>query len=412
MNVFLAFVMFLTLTLQGIGQDISRAKMVIDTLSSPYFFGRGYVNNGELKAAEYLRNSFKEIGLKSLSENYFQFFDISINVFDQDIFKSGGLVENGDFIINSDAPKLKLARRKTIFLDSNSLLNNKRLRKFNGDKHILYTTSNFIQKHPEFKQYSPRIEIIKSTKLTHSLSQNQGKKVVFYELDSKSVKLKRYKTKIDAKLVENYLTQNVVGHVKGTIFPDSFIIFSAHYDHLGGLGSKCFFPGANDNASGIAMLLELARFYSMPENRPTHSILFIAFGAEEVGLLGSKFYVNHPLVPLKQTKFVINLDLVGSGKDGLTVVNGQVFVKEFEILNKLNNEQNLFSLIKRRGKAANSDHFHFSESGVKSFFIYTMGEITAYHDIYDVSSNVTLSKFKELFLLLTLFVKNIDNSSD
>ncbi len=398
--------LFLNVQIQS--QDLIRVRKVIDTLSSPYFFGRGYVNQGDLKTANFLSQQYKEIGLKNIETDYFQPFKININVIGGDVYKTGGLVEKGDFIINPDAPSLKLSNRKTIFLDSITYPRNaKKLNKFNGNRHILHCSSHLVKKHPELKQYSPRIETLKTYKLTHSLAQSQGNKAVFYELEQNAKKYKRYTTKIDAKIEHNYLTNNVVGKVEGE-YPDSVIIISAHYDHLGGLGNKCYFPGANDNATGIAMLLELARYYSNPPVKPKYSLLFIAFGAEEVGLLGSKFYVEHPLVELSKTKFVINLDLLGSGKEGITVVNGQIYEREFEILNSINQTQNLFSSIKKRGKAANSDHYFFSENGVKSFFIYTMGEITAYHDVFDVSKNVTLSKFKETFKILTLFIAKLE----
>src|SRR6201999_64747 len=91
---------------------------------------------------------------------------------------------------------------------------------------------------------------------------------------------------VGAKFIRNYTSQNVIGYVKGKDNPDSFIVFTAHYDHLGQMGKKVYFPGANDNASGVAMLLSLARYYSKPEHKPKCSIVFIAFGGEEVALLG------------------------------------------------------------------------------------------------------------------------------
>jgi Zn-dependent M28 family amino/carboxypeptidase len=196
--------------------------------------------------------------------------------------------------------------------------------------------------------------------------------------------------------------------VEGTSKKDSFLLVTAHYDHLGHMGKKAYFPGANDNASGTAMLLELARYYALPENRLPYSILFIGFAAEEAGLVGSKHYVEHPLVPLSSIKFMVNLDLMGSGKEGITVVNGSVFPKEFGLLDSLNKANSWFPKVVARGKAANSDHYFFTEKGVPAFFIYTLGEITAYHDIYDTASVVTLSKFKESFRLITGFFSKFD----
>jgi Zn-dependent M28 family amino/carboxypeptidase len=135
----------------------------------------------------------------------------------------------------------------------------------------------------------------------------------------------------------------------------------------------------------------------------------MAFGAEEVGLIGSKYYVEHPLFPLSKIKFLINLDIVGTGDEGITVVNATEHKKEFEQLLKINEEKKLFPQIKPRGKFANSDHYFFSEKGVKSFFIYTMGGIKAYHDIYDKPQTLPLTKFEELYHLLLQFTDYLQN---
>src|SRR4030095_9120627 len=108
---------------------------------------------------------------------------------------------------------------------------------------------------------------------------------------------------------------NVLGMVPGTLYPDSFIVFTAHYDHLGRMGKKALFPGANDNASGSAMIIDLARYYAQPANRPKCSLLFIAFAGEEAGLIGSRYYTENPILPLEQIKFLINLDLMGNGEE-------------------------------------------------------------------------------------------------
>ncbi|MBA3704830.1 MAG: M28 family peptidase, partial [Bacteroidetes bacterium] len=162
-------------------------------------------------------------------------------------------------------------------------------------------------------------------------------------------------------------------------------------------------------ASGCAMLLNLAKFYSRPENKPKCSIAFIAFGGEEIGLIGSKHYTDHPLFPLKNIKFLLNMDIMGTGEEGITVVNGTLFKKEFEKLKQINTENNFIKDVKVRGKAANSDHYHFSENGVKAFFIYTMGGIKAYHDIYDRAETLPLNEFEDLFKMITKFGDYLQN---
>ena len=197
--------------------------------------------------------------------------------------------------------------------------------------------------------------------------------------------------------------------VRGSLYPDSFIVFTAHYDHLGRMGKQAIFPGANDNASGTAMIIDLARYYAQPANRLKCSILFIAFAGEEAGLIGSKYYTENPLLPLEQIRFLINLDLMGNGEDGVMVVNGALHEPEFNILDSLNKSQQLVKELGKRGKARNSDHYYFSEKGVPAFFLYTQGGSKAYHDIYDVPSAIKLDEFEDIKLLLQGFVKILVN---
>ncbi|MGZ4117388.1 MAG: M28 family metallopeptidase, partial [Bacteroidia bacterium] len=246
-------------------------------------------------------------------------------------------------------------------------------------------------------------------KLTWSVAQKQNDFVLFNVLRSSINKPKEISFEIDAEIIPNHQTQNVIGYVEGSEYPDSFIVFSAHYDHLGQMGKNTYFPGANDNASGSAMLLNLAKYYSMSEHKPKCSIVFMAFCGEEAGLLGSKYYTEHPLFPMKNIRFLLNMDIMGTGEDGVTIVNGTLFKKEFDKLKEINTDNNFIKDVKIRGKAANSDHYFFAENGVKACFIYTMGGIKAYHDIYDRAETLPLNEFENLFKLITKFGDYLQN---
>jgi len=113
---------------------------------------------------------------------------------------------------------------------------------------------------------------------------------------------------------------NVIGILDGSdpTLKNETIVIGAHYDHLGhgGAGSLAaregeIHHGADDNASGVAGVLELARFYTSPGHRPRRTIVFIAFSGEEEGLLGSNYYVNNPIIPLANTVAMINMDMIG-----------------------------------------------------------------------------------------------------
>jgi len=99
--------------------------------------------------------------------------------------------------------------------------------------------------------------------------------------------------------------------------------------------------------------------------------------------------------------------MVGSGDKGIQIVNSTVFKKEFALIDNINSEKKYLPQIKKRGAAANSDHYFFYEKGVKSFFIYTLGEYKEYHNINDKAENLPLSEYEDLFRLLTEFVEKI-----
>jgi len=139
---------------------------------------------------------------------------------------------------------------------------------------------------------------------------------------------------------------NVVGLLEGSDpkLKDEYVVVGAHYDHLGRGGAGSLAPregdihhGADDNASGTAALLELARLLSAERAKMRRGVLFVAFGGEEEGLLGSNHYVNRPTVPLERAVAMLNLDMVGRLRGGALNVGGVGTAAEWrEILGRLN----------------------------------------------------------------------------
>ena len=144
---------------------------------------------------------------------------------------------------------------------------------------------------------------------------------------------------------------NVIGVLEGSdpVLKNENIVIGAHYDHLGRGGSGSLSPtsgeihhGADDNASGTAGLLELARVFSAQQPRPKRTLIFIAFGGEEEGLLGSAYYVNHPLTPLTNTVAMINMDMIGRMRDRKLVIGGVGTAQEWkQIIKQANSAQAL-----------------------------------------------------------------------
>lgn len=413
---FLFFLSFL-LPLFTAAQDMSRVRKNLETLCAPEMHGRGYVQDGDKKAAAFIQKQFQEAGLKTFAGSYYQPFSLPVNTILETTLKLDGkkLKPGFDYIpdagIKSGKGKLPVQLLDTLIFSDEK--RGERFLQENLESKALLVPEKFWSKRNILpaafaaKMQTAGIELISHPqKLTYTVSQVQNPQPQFDLLQKtvgKTPKKVSYKTK--AKFIEAYQTQNVIGYIPGRVQPDSFLVFTAHYDHLGRIDKHTYFPGANDNASGTSILLELAYHFSKPENQPDYSVAFMAFGAEEAGLVGSRFYVENPLFPLRQIKFLVNLDLNGTGEAGLMVVNGLIHEKEFAQLQQLNKEKNYFPEIKSRGKAANSDHYPFSEKGVPAFFLYTLGGVTYYHDIQDRPETLPLTKFPELFRLILDFAR-------
>ncbi len=117
---------------------------------------------------------------------------------------------------------------------------------------------------------------------------------------------------------DTYIGRNVAATLRGTdpMLRDQWIIVAAHFDHLGIRNGKLY-PGADDNASGVAMMLETARCLVQGPNRPKRSIMFIGFDLEEFGLFGSRYFVAHPPIPLDHVSLFITADMIGRALGGV-----------------------------------------------------------------------------------------------
>ncbi|MCJ8165639.1 M20/M25/M40 family metallo-hydrolase [Pontibacter sp. E15-1] len=404
----------------GMAQDMPRVRHTIDTLTSAAMHGRGYIYQGDAKAAGYIQNRFRQLVLQALSQDYFQPFRFPVNtIVETPQLKVAGCVlrPGQDFVANAASASGK-GKTQVLPLDTAVFSDAAAARKFFSqnfkDKAIVYRQreqkriSQLPQPYQQQLQQAKLQVVLQPKALLTSVAQVQAPLPVLEVLESAwPTSPKNLTFAVQAQLMPQHEAQNVVGYIKGTAQPDSFLVFTAHYDHLGGQGKEVYFPGANDNASGTAMLLELAAYYSQPQHRPRYSIAFIAFAAEEAGLLGSTYYTTHPLFSLERIRFLVNLDLLGTGSEGMMVVNGKVHEAEFRLLQQLNEAQQYLSQLKARGKAANSDHYPFSEKGVPAFFFYTLGGTAAYHNTNDYATQLPLTKFENVFKLIVDFAERL-----
>lgn len=410
----LFFLGFFLVVLSAKTQDVGYAKKMLDTLSSAYFEGRGAVNEGEKKAADFIANEYKKHGLLSFKENYLQHFTYNINTFSGElevVLDGKKLIPGKDYIVGAASNKLQ-GKFDLVHYNSTNLPTKKELQKLTKRgfflNKLIVIDDEGIEKDNEvltalqINIFNAAGIVLLENKLTQSIATSYEKYAVLHLLRSAiDRKSKEISININQQLISNYKSQNIIGYIKGTEFPDSIIAISAHYDHLGRMGNEVYFPGANDNAAGVAMLLDFAKYFS--ENPPKKTIAFMAFGAEESGIIGSRFFVENPTFQLKRLNFLINLDVIGTGVDGVMVVNGVDLPNAFALL-ELCNEKKYVSQIKKRKNAPNSDHFWFAQKGIPAFFIYGLGGGTAYHDVDDTSDKLQLEKYDAIFSLIRDFI--------
>lgn len=184
---------------------------------------------------------------------------------------------------------------------------------------------------------------------------------------------------------DSLVSYNVIAQKKGS-GPQSqeTVVVTAHLDHLGKDGGVIY-PGANDNASGIAVMLSIAE--ALRDVKLNRTVVLIAFSGEEAGLLGSKHFVDFPSIELDRIRVLINLDLVGSGRHGIMIQGGQDYPDHERAMLTINRRWFEFE-ISTRPNSPNSDQFYFNRMGVPAFFFYAYNGTVPYHSPDDTADRL------------------------
>lgn len=395
-------------------------KQMMDSLCAPYYDGRGYVNEGDIRAGDFLVRELTKIGAVQVNDLPMeQFYKFNVNTFPSSMMVSLGddtLTPGVEYIVDPNSGtaagsfSVIEVNSETLKKDFGGTVNLKNEPKEQRIYVFNFTDLSDKEKIKEVKAYAYEamnffpVVWVTNQKKTWSVGRGQ-RNYPLIEIDSAAY---TFTEMINLNIINNYIpkyeSKNIIGCIPGKK-KKKYVVFTAHYDHLGRMGSEAYFPGANDNASGCAMLLSLANYYA--KNQPEYTAVFCFFSGEEAGLIGSNYFVNHPYLPLKKIKFVINIDIMGSASKGITLVNGAVHEEYFNRFVDINNEKKYLPEIKKRGAAANSDHHFFSEAGVPAFFIYSMGSVTNYHDVFDTPENTPLDNFNEVQQLIVDFVSTL-----
>ncbi|MCI4669289.1 MAG: M28 family peptidase [Bacteroidia bacterium] len=414
----------------GMGQSVgdsteilAKAKKDVELLCSEGLAGRGYIDEGHKKAASFIASRFEEMGLSPFdnpikaTNPYFQNFIIDINLASKlEISINGKQVEVGkEAIVNKFSGSGQVSG-KVIDMGHGLEPTDKVKGKIALIRAGWPKKLDTKEKRKEFEQLSKTVDriaalikngatgiIIKQEKLTAGFTREQAPIPVVEVLNSampKKIKTADIKLKSEMTRLQS---QNVIAVIEGKSKTKEAIIVSAHYDHLGKL-ENAIFTGANDNASGTSMLLSIAEYFQA--NPLDYKLIFIAFGGEETGLVGSNFYANqNPLFPLASTKFILNLDLMGNGIKGITAVGGKDYAEQFDLLKQINEKLDAVPVVRARPNAPNSDHFFFLKQGVPGFFIYTLGGPPHYHDVNDRPENMEYSRYINVRELMIRFLE-------
>jgi hypothetical protein len=233
-------------------------------------------------------------------------------------------------------------------------------------------------------------------------------------LDGTRVKIELH---MESKDLEVY---NVFGMIEGSdpVLKDEMVIYLAHYDHVGTDGRGGVFNGADDNASGTVALIEIAEAFKTENEMPGRSIGILWVSAEEIGLFGSQYFAEHPLVPKEKIVAVINLDMVGrtrtgedvlSDRSGLTIQTADsvkvIGGLQSEVLMKINEKTLKEAGLKGNYKYNNltdpnryffrSDHINFARQDIPVLF-YSTGTHRDYHMVSDEEEALDYDKFLKM----------------
>lgn len=402
-------------------------------------------------AARYIRDHFESAGLRLLSENGFQWFDVVLGVkageenhlmaadfkaaINQDfvplVYSSSGKAEAeavfagygfdidqdnikwNDYqgldvagkwvmILRGDPEPEESESKFTAYADLRSKILTARDKGATG---VLFITPSGMEKEDKLIQMAPDNNEASAGLPVFHISRNFANHILAHrstntdsleKVMTSARKPAGFSTGVmvtgTAEVVrQNVRTANVVALLENpeASTQDEYLVIGAHYDHLGmgGPGSGSRMPdtvavhnGADDNASGTAMVMALADKLASQKHKLRRSIIFVAFSAEEMGLLGSKYFVNHPPVDLKSIKAMFNFDMVGrfdKEKNSISV-SGTGTSLEADSLLKMA-EQNLpFSVVHSPDGYGPSDHAAFYTANIPVFFINT-GVHTDYH---------------------------------
>ena len=416
------YTLFLLLALMVSGQwsmvkaqDLALYKRVVKELSSAKYQGRGYAKGGANKAGKFLEKEYKKAGVDEVT---LQPFTIDINTFcgKMEMQADGKKLTPGvDFSMREYSPGVHgtfpVYHVDTLNFDADRMFAD--LQKPEYANCLVACEFWFTYKHgKDFARLQsgecPNAGIIFTWPAPIKYFKAYGHRVVekpiIWVTPEAIEGVKSVKVDVDNQFLKGYELFNVIAKVSGERH-DSCYVFTAHYDHLGNLGKRVFYAGANDNASGTAALVTLAAYYA--KHRPPYDMYFLSVSGEDANLRGSEFFANHPIVPLEQIRYLLNIDMIGDDSPVQYCEVSDEGMRGYQLFDRINGENHYFEALNKGALAANSDHYPFAKRHVPCIFLENQ-EGTAfpyYHTIYDNWQHAVFDSYEPVFRLVKDFIE-------
>ena len=397
-------------------QDLEHYKKIIKELSSEKYQGRGYAEDGANKAGKWIAKEFAKVGADEVIQ---QPFTLNINTFPgkMDVAVDGKkLVPGVDFTLREFNPGLKgefgIYYIDTLNYNPDKIFADLESPQYKGA--FVVCDFMFTYKHSaDFRRIASKEQCSCSgmlytwetpLKFYKAYGEKVREKPILWVRPDFPKDARTIKVNMENEFLENYGCFNVIAKVEGRRH-DSCLVFTAHYDHLGKLGKKTYYPGAHDNASGTAAIITLAAHYA--KNTPEYDMYFIAFSGEDANLRGSEWYAEHPVVPLSQIKYLINLDMIADNNPMLYCEVSKEGMSGFGLFEKINAEKGYFKALDRQELADNSDHYPFATRNVPCiFFMNEHGDAYKYyHTVHDTWENAIFTSYEPVFNLIKEFIE-------
>ncbi|MCQ2285852.1 MAG: M28 family peptidase [Bacteroidales bacterium] len=410
-------------------QDSTYARKIIRDLSAKEMYGRGYAHNGDSLAANYICNELEKIGAQPLFDTYrqpYSFYSyamegkVSMSIdgkilspFNDYRISPTACPAHGDFDVMPIDVKvlLSLESQKAfrdkyentltqtfVYVDATNCPCTEDEKKALEQMLTRLNYSNVLN----CRGYLIKVSTLPIWSWTGSdIERNHT--VIFLTPEAVNRAPQRVNLDFNNRF-HLHNTQNICAKIEGTVSPDTMIVFTAHYDHLGCMGDEVIFPGAHDNASGVATVLDLLKHYEKTPHK--YTVVGLFFFGEEAGLRGSAQFLNNSSFSCENISMLLNFDLICGGDDGIMVVNakGESTKPAYDKMVKINNKEHLLTDIQARDNARNSDHFYFSKCA-PAMFIYTLGGRHGdYHHWNDTCEKCGLENYNNLLnLIIHLF---------